>query len=112
MIHNVYYVKGLMRKRFEGTISPMESALLRTAHRMYNEEEWLRMTAQALEEMDRTHEGGLPKGRPLDLGAIRRAADKKRRATKRTVTWTRITVAAMLLAVVGWGVKKYWDDNY
>lgn len=111
MIHNVDYVKGLMRKRFEGTISPMESALLRAAHRMYDEGEWLRMTAQALEEMDHATEGGLPKGTPLDLPAIRREVDRKRRGAARSKAWARVAVAAMLLAVLGWGIKKYWEDH-
>ena len=112
MIQNVDYVKGLMRKRFEGTVSPTESALLRAAHRMYDEGDWLHMTAQALEEMDHATRGGLPKGTPLDLAAIRRKADKKRRGAARSKTWSRMAVAAMLLAVLGWGIKKYWDDHF
>lgn len=112
MIHNVDYVKGLMRKRFEGTISPMESALLRAAHRMYEEEEWLLMTAEALEEMDGRMDDSLPDAPALDLAAIRKRADRKERRErqKRLRSWT--VAAALLLAVIGWAVKHHWDIHY
>lgn len=112
MIHNADYVKGLMRKRFDRTISPMESALLRAAHRMYEEGEWLRMTAEALEEMEGRVDRALPDAPVLDLAAIRKRADRKERRERRKGLRSWTVAAALLLAVIGWAVKHHWDIHY
>ncbi len=112
MIHNAAYIRELVRKRLAGTITPMESALLRESHKLYSEAEWMRMTAEALEEMDAGMDGGLPEAPVMDLAAIRKRADRRELRARRNVTLGKLAIAALFLAVIGWATRHHWNEYH
>ena len=97
MIYNRTYVKELIRKRMDASISFTESDQLEAAEKIFSEEEFDAMIAEVIEEMsnDRSNELSI-EWRP-DFEQIQAAGDRLARKKKRQLWWWCAAAAVLFL---------------
>ncbi|SEL57332.1 FecR domain-containing protein [Parapedobacter koreensis] len=100
MIQNAEYVKELIRKDMEGTLTQSEHALLMVAEKLHDEDEWFRMTVDVLCELDDLPGVRLKEWRP-DFASIRAKADRWRRRKSAMVLLGKTAGTVGILALLG-----------
>lgn len=107
MIHKAEYVRELIRKSIAGSLTPMEAALLKAARKIYEEEEWRRMIADALGEANEEESGDLLGDWEPDFAKIRKTADRRKRVNTIAKSGARLGLVAAALIVVLVGFHIY-----
>lgn len=112
MIDNTTYVKNLIRKQVEDTLTKEEYVEWKLAKLYYDEEEWFGLEVDVFCEVDDAQpEEEMVDWRPLFATAQERERQLKRSAS-RTARRSKWVIAATLLITIGWGIKHHWDVHY
>lgn len=101
MIYNRTYVKELIRKRMDASISFTESDQLEAAEKIFSEEEVDAMIAEVIEEMSTNRSNELSIEWRPDFEQIRSAGDRSARKKKRQLWWGCAAAAVLFLIVSG-----------
>jgi len=111
MIHKKEYVRELIRRNLEGTLTTGEAALLKAAWRIYGREEWLQLLFAALDEVNQKESsekepaGQREISQPVLAKILEAVRRKRRRKTRvdRVIRYGMIA-AAMLIVYIGFSV--------
>lgn len=114
MIHQPDYVKELIKKYIEGSITGVELERLKACWKIYEEDELLNMTAEVLYAMGKQEPGDTLEGWEPDFAKIINDAKITQR-NKKIWLYSKITGAACLLivlvAVVNHFIIEQWSGN-
>lgn len=114
MIHKKEYVRELIRKSLDGTLTNREAALLRAARRIYEKEEWQRLLFAALDEINETESsgaGGIPQPVLTKILATARRRKQARAKVSLIIRYGMIA-AAMLVVFIGFTVYNELKQSY
>lgn len=115
MIHQAGYVKVLIKKYIEGSITGVELERLKACWKIYEEEELLNMTAEVLYTAGKQEPGDALKGWEPDFAKI--ISDTQRiRGNKKRLLCGKIAGAACLLLLlvmaVNYFIFRKWPGSY
>ncbi|WP_240768434.1 FecR domain-containing protein [Olivibacter sp. XZL3] len=79
MIHKPEYVKELMRKQLEGSLTPIEAAQLEAARKIYDDGEFIRMASEVLQATEGERSDDPLKYWKPDFARIKEIAERGRR---------------------------------
>ncbi|HAU53560.1 FecR domain-containing protein [Sphingobacterium multivorum] len=111
MIYNRTYVKELIRKRMDASISFTESDQLEAAKKIFSEEEFDAMIAEVIEEMSTNRSNELSIEWRPDFEQIRAEGDRLARKKKRQLWWG-CAAAAVLFVLVSSVILISKHRNY
>lgn len=103
MIHKPEYVKELIRKQVEGSLTPVEAARLEAARKIYDDGEFCTMATEVLLALEGERSSEPLAGWKPDFTGIRKAADRERRKRNgRLLMFLKVggAAAAVVLVVV------------
>ncbi len=111
MIHQAGYVKELIKKYIEGSITAIELERLKACWKIYEEEELLNMTAEVLYAMGKQDPGDTLEGWEPDFAKLINDAQITQR-NKKIWLYSKITGAAcLLLVLVNHFITEQWSGN-
>ncbi len=114
MIHQPDYVKELIKKYIEGSMTGVELERLKACWKIYEEDELLHMTAEVLRAMGKQEPGDTLEGWEPDFAKIINDAQTTQR-NKKIWLYSKITGAACLLmvivAVVNHFIIEQWSGS-
>ncbi|WP_286898407.1 MULTISPECIES: FecR family protein [Sphingobacterium] len=111
MIYNRTYVKELIRKRMDASISFTESDQLEAAEKIFSEEEFDAMIAEVIEEMSTNRSNELSIEWRPDFEQIQAAGDRLAKKKKRQLWW-RCAAAAVLFLLLPAVIVMLKHRNY
>lgn len=107
MIHKAEYVRELIRKQEGGSLTAIESALLRAAQRIYDEREWQRMVKEAAMQPGTELPDDSLQGWEPDFAGIVETARRRKRMARMIATGIRYGMVAAAILVVFIGFRLY-----
>ncbi len=104
MIHNTEYVRGLIRKSMDGSLTAQEAALLRVARKIYGKEEWQHLVLEALEELNSEQPPARLEAARPDFAKIVETARRRKRMDTVVAMAAKygMVAAAMVIVLVGY----------
>lgn len=111
MIHQAGYVKELIKKYIEGSITTIELERLKACWKIYEEDELLDMTAEVLYAMGKQEPDDALKGWAPDFAKIISNAQTIRR-NKKILLYEKLAGAAFLLLVLGMLINYFIIEQW